>query len=38
MDNAIIVQEAKLPFQRSKCHFGKMMLKIDIEKAFERLE
>lgn len=38
VDKAIIVQEAIRSFQKSKGKFGKMLLKIDLEKAFDRLE
>lgn len=38
VDNAIIVQEAIHSFQKTKGKCGKMMLKIDLQKAFDRME
>lgn len=38
VDNAIIVQEAIHFFKKTKGSFGKMLLKIDLEKTFDRLE
>ena len=38
LDNAIIVHEAIHYFKKAKGKVGKMLRKIDLEKAFERLE
>lgn len=38
IDNAIIVQEAMHSFRWQKGKIGNMLLKIDLEKAFDRLE
>lgn len=38
MDNAIVVQEAIHCFRRNMGRVGNMMLKLDLKKAFDRLE
>jgi len=38
VDNTIIVQEAIHSFQKTKGKFGKMLLKIDLEKDLDKLE